>query len=91
MDIYNLKPGFRYKFRVTARNRYGWGESVDSVDYVDVLEPKYLPEFRQQLPGQTKILLHHSATLQCHVSKLISFNPTSSISAHNGVIVNDSS
>lgn len=68
MDVYNLKPGCRYKFRVTARNRFGWGQPVDSADYVDIFEPKYLPEFYQPLPGETKALLHHSVTLQCHVS-----------------------
>jgi len=68
IDVYNLKPSNRYKFRVTARNRFGWGQSVDTTDYVDILEPKYLPEFYQQLPGETKVLLHHQATLQCHVS-----------------------
>jgi len=71
IDLYNLKPGGRYKFRVTARNRYGCGQPVDTVDYVDILEPKYLPYFHQQLPGETKILLHHSATLQCHVRKFV--------------------
>lgn len=69
IDLYNLRPGGRYKFRVTARNRYGCGQPVDTVDYADILEAKYLPYFHQQLPGETKILLHHGATLQCHVRK----------------------
>lgn len=68
IDVYNLKPGYQYKFRVTARNRFGWGQSVTTAEYVEVSEPKYLPEFCQPLPGETKVLLHHSATLQCHVS-----------------------
>lgn len=68
MDVYNLKPGDRYKFRVTARNRFGWGRAVATADYVDVSEPKRLPEFRRPLPGETKVLSRHSATLQCHVS-----------------------
>lgn len=67
IDVYNLKPGYRYKFRVTARNRFGWGQSVDTTDYVDILEPKNLPEFYQPLPGETKVLLHHNTVLQCHV------------------------
>lgn len=69
LDVYNLKSGYRYKFRVTARNRFGWGQPVVTADYVDVSEPKYLPEFLQPLPGETKVLLHHGAILQCHVSK----------------------
>ncbi|XP_026808599.1 uncharacterized protein LOC113550868 isoform X2 [Rhopalosiphum maidis] len=67
IDVYNLKPGYRYQFRVAARNRFGWSQSVAAKGYVDVFEPKCLPEFRQPLSGQTRVLLHHSATLQCHV------------------------
>ncbi|XP_022161453.1 uncharacterized protein LOC111027387 isoform X2 [Myzus persicae] len=67
IDVYNLKPGNRYQFRVAARNRFGWSQPVASEGYVDVFEPKCLPEFRQPLPGQTRVLLRHSATLQCHV------------------------
>ncbi|VVC32965.1 Hypothetical protein CINCED_3A023493 [Cinara cedri] len=67
IDVYNLKPGYRYKFRVTARNRFGWGQPVVTADCVQVSEPKRLPEFHQPLPGETKVLLRHSATLQCHV------------------------
>ncbi|CAI6343292.1 unnamed protein product [Macrosiphum euphorbiae] len=67
IDVYNLKPGYRYQFRVAARNRFGWSQPVASEGYVDVFEPKCLPEFRQPLPGQTRVLLRHSATLQCHV------------------------
>ncbi|XP_060843292.1 uncharacterized protein LOC132923359 isoform X6 [Rhopalosiphum padi] len=67
IDVYNLKPGYRYQFRVAARNRFGWSQSVAAKGYVDVFEPKCLPEFRQPLPGQTRVLLRHSATLQCHV------------------------
>lgn len=68
IDVYNLKPGNEYKFRVTARNRYGWGRPVATADYVVVSEPEYLPEFCQPLPGETKVLSRHSAILQCHVS-----------------------
>lgn len=68
IDVYNLKPGYGYKFRVTARNGFGWGQPVVTADYVQVSEPKCLPEFRQPLPGETKVLLCRSATLQCHVS-----------------------
>lgn len=74
IDVYNLKPGHGYKFRVTARNRYGWGQPVVSTDYANIMEPKYLPEFRQPLPGETKVLMRHRATLQCHVRKQILFS-----------------
>ncbi|XP_025203950.1 uncharacterized protein LOC112600845 isoform X2 [Melanaphis sacchari] len=67
IDVYNLKPGYQYQFRVAARNRFGWSQPVTSKGYVDVFEPKFLPEFHQPLPGQTRVLLQHKATLQCHV------------------------
>ncbi|XP_050063770.1 uncharacterized protein LOC114128407 isoform X2 [Aphis gossypii] len=67
IDVYNLKPGYRYQFRVAARNRFGWSQPVAAKGYVDVFEPKCLPEFCQPLPGQSRVLLRHSATLQCHV------------------------
>lgn len=73
IDVYNLIPGRGYKFRVTARNRFGWGQPVVGADYVQVSEPKRLPEFRQPLPGETKVLLRHTATLQCHVSSVFFF------------------
>lgn len=29
-DVFNLKPGTEYHFRITPRNRNGWGESVQT-------------------------------------------------------------
>ncbi|XP_050422462.1 titin homolog isoform X2 [Adelges cooleyi] len=67
LDVYNLKPETGYKFRVTARNRFGWGEPAMTSDYVVMDEPERLPEFVQPLPGETKVLVNDSETLHCHV------------------------
>ncbi|XP_050541447.1 myosin light chain kinase, smooth muscle-like isoform X2 [Daktulosphaira vitifoliae] len=67
LDIYNLKPNTGYKFRVTARNRFGWGESISTSNYIDIFEPEHLPEFIQPLPGETKVLINDNKILHCHV------------------------
>lgn len=65
-DAFNLKPGAEYQFRVTPRNRYGWGESVQS-ESVAIGKPPEIPEFVQILPGQLKVLKDTSVTLDCEV------------------------
>lgn len=64
-DVFNLKPGAQYHFRVTPRNRYGWGHSVQTTNPVTVGAFVTLPEFTKILPGQIKVLLGKDFILEC--------------------------
>ncbi|XP_026670517.1 myosin light chain kinase, smooth muscle-like [Ceratina calcarata] len=66
-DAFNLKPGGEYKFQVTPRNRYGWGESVTMTNPVRVSETVDLPEFTKILPGQLKVLEGSTVKLECEI------------------------
>lgn len=70
-DAFNLKPGGEYKFQVTPRNRYGWGESVTMTNSVKVSETVDLPEFTKILPGQLKVLEGSAVKLECEASVLL--------------------
>ena len=67
-DAFNLKAGTQYKFRVTPRNRYGWGESVTTTTAIAVGCKVELPEFTRILPGQLKALQGSSISLECEVT-----------------------
>ena len=64
-DAFNLKPGAEYHFRVTPKNRFGFGESVATSCPVLVGAPLRMPEFTKILPGQMKALLGKPLTLEC--------------------------
>lgn len=64
-DAFNLKPGSEYIFRVTPRNRYGWGDSAQTSYPVMVGNVIQLPEFTKILPGQLKALINRTITLEC--------------------------
>lgn len=66
-DAFNLKQGEEYHFRVTPRNRYGWGESAQTSSPIGVGLVGASPEFVDILPGQLKVLLGEEATLSCSV------------------------
>ncbi|XP_026825970.1 uncharacterized protein LOC105284959 isoform X2 [Ooceraea biroi] len=66
-DAFNLRPGGEYKFRVTPRNRYGWGEPVTMTSSALVSENTDLPEFTKILPGQLKALEGTPIELECEV------------------------
>ncbi|XP_067210466.1 uncharacterized protein [Linepithema humile] len=66
-DAFNLRPGGEYKFRVTPRNRYGWGEPVTMTNSVLVSESTDLPEFTRILPGQLKALEGTLVKLECEI------------------------
>lgn len=70
-DAFNLRPGGEYKFRVTPRNRYGWGEPVTMTNSVLVSESTDLPEFTRILPGQLKALEGTPVKLECEASSRI--------------------
>lgn len=71
-DAFNLKPEGEYQFRITPRNRYGWGESVQS-DPIIIGKFDELPEFIKTLPGQLKALKGSELTLDCEVEKVKKF------------------
>jgi hypothetical protein len=67
-DVFNLKRGCEYHFRVIPKNRYGYGPSTQTtypVMFGDVIK---MPEFSKILPGHLKVLIHESVTLECVVS-----------------------
>ncbi|KRF80272.1 uncharacterized protein Dvir_GJ20095, isoform D [Drosophila virilis] len=66
-DAFNLKPNLEYHFRVTPKNRYGWGPAVQTSSALQVGGVECLPEFVKILPGQVKALLGSSFTLQCNM------------------------
>lgn len=64
-DAFNLKANVEYHFRVTPKNRYGWGPSVQTSYPLQVGGVECLPEFVKILPGQMKALLGSHFTLEC--------------------------
>lgn len=66
-DAFNLKPGAEYHFRVTPRNRHGWGESTQTTYPVSVGVAIQLPEFTKILPGQAKALVGSDFSIDCIV------------------------
>lgn len=67
-DVFNLKRGHEYHFRVIPRNRYGFGPSTQTTYPVMFGDVVKMPEFSKILPGHLKVLLNQSATLECVVS-----------------------
>ncbi|KAF0298582.1 Muscle M-line assembly protein unc-89 [Amphibalanus amphitrite] len=67
MDIFDLKPDRTYIFRVTPRNRYGWGEGSCSLPVL-VGRERVAPRFGRLLPATIKCLLGDCLELQCQVS-----------------------
>lgn len=76
-DAFNLKPETEYQFRVTPRNRYGWGESVQT-DSMFIGRPVQMPEFTKILPGQLKVLKDSIIRLECEVNITLLFIAKSS-------------
>lgn len=67
-DVFNLKTDAEYNFRITPRNRYGWGESyVTSAPLGVGNKVINLPEFVKIMPGQLKALRGSDITLHCEV------------------------
>lgn len=67
-DVFNLKMGSQYHFRVTPRNRYGWARSVQTTSPITVGCAECMPEFTSNLPGQSKALIGRDFSLDCVVS-----------------------
>lgn len=67
-DAFFLKPGGEYKFRITARNRYGWGESLTSSEAITIGNvDNSPPQILRDLPGPLKALQGDNVTLECEV------------------------
>lgn len=66
-DAFNLRSGGEYKFRITPRNRYGWGESLVSKEIYTISDNVEIPEFVKILPGQIKALEGSTVKLECEV------------------------
>lgn len=64
-DVFNLRHGCEYHFRVTPRNRYGYGPSTQTTYPVMFGDVVKLPEFTKILPGQQKALINDDITLEC--------------------------
>lgn len=64
-DVFNLKHGCEYHFRVTPRNRYGFGPSTQTTYPIMFGDVVKLPEFTKILPGQLKALVNNDITLEC--------------------------
>lgn len=70
-DVFFLKPGSEYQFRITARNRYGWGESVTTTEPISVGNvANFPPDIVRDLPGPLKALQGDNVTLECEVGGL---------------------
>ena len=47
-DVFNLKPNKCYHFRVTARNKQGWGDSIMTTHKVDLNKPTQMPKISSE-------------------------------------------
>lgn len=64
-DAFNLKQGCEYHFRITPKNRYGWGPSTQTTFPIVFGGAIQLPEFTKILTGQMKSLIDTETTLEC--------------------------
>lgn len=64
-DVFNLKHASEYHFRVTPRNRYGYGPSTQTTYPIMFGDVVKLPEFTKILPGQLKALINNDIVLEC--------------------------
>ena len=55
-DAFNLKPNKCYHFRVTARNKSGWGESIMTTHKVDLSRPTQMPVISSSMEPVVKAL-----------------------------------
>lgn len=66
-DVYHLKPEREYLFRITPRNKYGWGESIVSATPIKTVSRTGLPVFDRQLHPQIKVMEHTDVELTCRL------------------------
>ena len=56
-DVFNLKPDKSYHFRVTARNKRGWGDSIMTTHKVDLSRPTQMPSISSEHDPVVKAFL----------------------------------
>merc|ERR1719219_1647944 len=67
-DAFNLKADKCYHFRVTARNKSGWGESIMTTHKVDLSRPTQMPVITSVMDPVIKALKSSSIRLSVQVS-----------------------
>merc|ERR1719270_1447444 len=67
-DAFNLKPNKCYHFRVTARNKSGWGDSIMTTHKVDLSKPTRMPTITSKMDPVIKALKGSSMRLEVQVS-----------------------
>merc|ERR1712128_219124 len=55
-DAFNLKPDKCYHFRVTARNKRGWGDPIMTTHKVDLSKPTQMPVITSDMDSMIKSL-----------------------------------
>ena len=67
-DAFNLKPNKCYHFRVTARNKRGWGDAIMTTHKVDLSRPTQMPTITTSLQPAVKALKNSPVRLTVQVS-----------------------
>ena len=67
-DAFNLKPNKCYHFRVTARNKGGWGESLMTVHKVDLNKPTQMPLITSSMDSVIKCLKGSTVCLSVKIT-----------------------
>jgi len=67
-DAFNLKANKCYHFRVTARNKQGWGEAIMTTHKVDLSRPTQMPVITSDMDPIIKSLKGSSLRLSIQVS-----------------------
>merc|ERR1719233_1756389 len=67
-DVFNLKPNKSYHFRVTARNKRGWGDSIMTTYKVDLSKPTQMPTISNDLEPVMKTLAGSDLRLSVQIT-----------------------
>ena len=67
-DVFNLKPNKCYHFRVTARNKRGWGDSIMTTHKVDLSKPTQMPVINTDMDSVIKSLAGSTVKLNVRIS-----------------------
>uniref|UniRef100_T1JHX9 Uncharacterized protein n=1 Tax=Strigamia maritima TaxID=126957 RepID=T1JHX9_STRMM len=67
-DVYNLKSDCEYEFRVSARNKLGWGESICTTTPIKIVKRPHLPHFERLLPSNVKSHIGAEVILSCNIT-----------------------
>ena len=67
MDAYHMKTDREYLFRVTPRNKYGWGEPVMTPRPIRVGRTIEHPNFPRTLPSQVRCMPGGSICIDAQV------------------------